>query len=114
MAINVIDQDGEPSSMLTFYRRLLALRRSEPALVEGSIERVVSSGNVLTYERRLGDDRFFIALNMAGPDASVEAPEGTVLLSTTEGREGKHIEGSSVLLASNEGIVTSASDLIRD
>jgi alpha-glucosidase len=95
--------------MLTFYRRLLALRRSELALVEGAIERVVSNGNVLTYERRLGGDRFFIALNMAGADAPVEAPEGTLVLSTTEGHEGKRIEGPSLLLAGDEGIVIRAS-----
>jgi alpha-glucosidase len=95
--------------MLTFYRRLLALRRSEPALVEGAIERVASSGNVLTYERRLGGDWFFIALNMAAADASVEVPQGTLVLSTTDGHEGKRIAGSRLLLAGDEGIVIRAS-----
>jgi alpha-glucosidase len=108
--INVVDQDDKTSSMLTFYRRLLALRRSELALVEGAIERVVSSGSVLTYERRLGGDRFFIALNMAGSEAPVEAPEGTLVLSTTEGHEGERIEGLSLLLAGDEGIVIRASE----
>jgi len=108
--VNVVDQDSKTSSMLTFYRRLLALRGSEPALVEGAIERVVSSGSVLTYERHLGDDRFFIALNMAGADAPVETPEGTLVLSTTGGHEGERIERLSLLLAGDEGIVIRASD----
>src|SRR5471032_1523429 len=41
--VNVVAQDSQASSMLTFYRHLLALRRSEPALVEGAIERVASN-----------------------------------------------------------------------
>lgn len=98
-------------SMLTLYRRLLSLRRSEPALVEGTIERVDSSGNVLTYERRLGGDQFFIALNMAGSPEQVKAPEGTLVLSTTGDHEGKRIEGHSVLLAGDEGIVLSVRSL---
>ena len=108
--VNVIDQDSQASSMLTLFRRLLALRRSEPALVEGTIERVVSNGNVLTYERRLDGDRFFMALNMTGADASVEVPRGTQVLSTTGGREGERIEGRDLLLAGDEGIVMRASD----
>jgi alpha-glucosidase len=108
--VNVVDQDREASSMLTFYKRLLALRRSEPALVGGSIERVVASGNVLTYERRLGSDRFFIALNMAGADAPVQVPQGTVVVSTTEGHEGKRIAGTSLLLAGDEGVVICVSE----
>ena len=108
--INVVDQDGKASSMLMFYRRLLALCRSEPALVEGAMERVVSSGSVLTYERHLGDDRFFIALNMAGANAQVEVPQGTLVLSTTGCHEGERIEGPSLLLAGDEGIVIRASN----
>jgi alpha-glucosidase len=103
--VNVIDQDRESSSMLTFYKRLLALRRCEPALLEGVIERVVAIGNVLTYERHSGSERFFIALNMAGTDASVEGPPGTVALSTTESHEGKRIAGTSLLLDGDEGVV---------
>jgi len=106
--VNVIDEDREALSMLTFYRSLLALRRSEPALVEGTIERVASSGSVLTYERRLNGDRFFIALNMAGADAPVQVPPGIVVLSTTEGREGKRVAGPGLVLAGDEGFVIRA------
>jgi alpha-glucosidase len=103
--VNVVDQDREALSMLTFYRRLLALRASEPALVEGAIERVASNGCVLTYERSFGGDRFFIALNMGGGDAPVQVPQGIVVLSTMGGREGKRIAGPGWVLAGDEGIV---------
>lgn len=108
--VNVVDQDREASSMLAFYRRLLALRKNEPALVEGAIERVASSGNVLTYERRLGGDRFFIALNMASADAQMKVPQGMVVLSTVEGREEKRIAGPGLVLAGDEGVVIRASE----
>jgi alpha-glucosidase len=61
---NVRDQDRDASSTLSLYRRLLALRRSNPALVEGTIENVVAHGDVLTYERRCRNQRLFMALNM--------------------------------------------------
>jgi alpha-glucosidase len=78
--------------------------------VEGAIERVVAGANVLTYERRLGGDRFFIALNMAGMDAPVEVPQGTVVVSTTEGHEGKRVAESGLLLAGDEGMVIRVSE----
>ena len=34
--INVADQQGDPESMLNFYKRLLRLRRQTPALIEGN------------------------------------------------------------------------------
>lgn len=106
--VNIIDQDNEASSMSTFYRRLLALRRSEPARVEGAIERVASNASVLTYERRLGSARLFIALNMAGADVQMEIAQGTVVLSSMEGREGQRITGPGLVLAGDEGIVIRA------
>jgi alpha-glucosidase len=33
--VNVVDQEGDPRSMLTFYRRLIGLRRTTPALIGG-------------------------------------------------------------------------------
>jgi glycosidase len=34
-AVNVADQAGDPRSLLTFYRRMLGLRRATPALIAG-------------------------------------------------------------------------------
>jgi alpha-glucosidase len=88
---NVAAQEACPRSMLSLYRALLTLRRSEPALsvgahlpVEGAAE------DVLAYERR--DDatgrRLLVALNFGGEERELpNAASGRrVLLSTHMGR----------------------------
>ncbi len=36
--VNVADQDGDPDSLLNFYRRMLAVRKNTPALVAGEYQ----------------------------------------------------------------------------
>ena len=38
--VNVASQSGDPDSLLTFYRRMLALRRATPALIDGDYHAV--------------------------------------------------------------------------
>jgi alpha-glucosidase len=82
----------------------LSLRRSEPTLVAGSIENVSAQGHVLTFDRRLGNVRLFVALNMEDWPDAIASPAGRVILSTQEGREGHRIAGE-LILDSDEGIV---------
>ena len=64
--VNVERQTGDASSVLEFYRKLIALRRSNPALDRGSFEAVGDARNdVLSYTRTYGDESFFVALNFA-------------------------------------------------
>ncbi|MBC8731529.1 alpha-amylase family glycosyl hydrolase [Paraburkholderia sp. UCT2] len=116
-ATSVREQDGDMSSMLSLYRRLLSLRRGNAALVRGTIENVVADGDVLTYERRYGNQRLFIALNMGVEDATVQSRPGMVLLSTVSTRIGEtFVEGANLLAASEAVIVIltrSLSDAVR-
>ncbi|MBB5502757.1 alpha-amylase family glycosyl hydrolase [Paraburkholderia sp. MM5384-R2] len=116
-ATSVREQDGDTSSMLSLYRRLLSLRRSNAALVQGTIENVAADGDVLTYERRYGNQRLFIALNMGVEDATVQSRPGMVLLSTVSTRIGEtFVEGANLLAASEAVIVIltrSLSDAVR-
>jgi len=98
-------QDGDPSSMLSLYRRLLELRRSNAALVQGAIENVAASGDVLTFERHYRGQRLFIALNMGAADAVMQPRRGMVLLSTLAGREGQALPESGYRLAGAEAII---------
>ena len=86
--VNVEAQRDAPRSMLTLYRRLIALRRGEPALEVGRFEAVEAEGDVLAYIRRgrEGESEFLVALNL-GPQPHrlrrpADAPGGTVVLST--------------------------------
>jgi len=101
---NVASQDGEPWSILALYRRLLSLRRSEPALVAGSIWNVSAQGRVLTFERCLGSVRLVVDLSMEERPDVITSPAGRVVLSAREGRDGHRIAGE-LILDSDEGIV---------
>jgi oligo-1,6-glucosidase/alpha-glucosidase len=70
--------------MLSLYRKLLALRRAEPALALGSIERVEASEHVLAYRRSHGRSRLQIILNLTGTERQMPDGAGTgeCLLST--------------------------------
>jgi alpha-glucosidase len=102
-ALNVAAQEANPRSMLSLYRALLRLRRSEPALSVGSYVLVAATDRVLAYERRHGGRRLLVALNMGGEPAEHPAERATVLLSTALDRD----DAASVrlLLRPHEGCV---------
>ncbi|MBW6527637.1 DUF3459 domain-containing protein [Sphingomonas sp. RHCKR7] len=94
---NVAAQEADPRSMLTLYRRLLALRRAHPALAVGDFALLDAAPDVLAYERRHGDVTLRVALNLSGEPRPLPF-DGEVLLSTLEGA------GDGVLRA-DEGVV---------
>jgi alpha-glucosidase len=67
-ARNWYRQIADPASMLTLYRRLLALRRREPALSVGDFQPISSEQNLFVFARIHTDRRFIIALNFDSYD----------------------------------------------
>jgi alpha-glucosidase len=61
---NVEAQREDPDSMLRLYRRLIDLRRAEPALSVGSYAPVPASGNLLAYQRCDASRRLLVALTL--------------------------------------------------
>ncbi len=57
---NVAAMGGEPRSVLTLYRHLLALRIAHPALSIGDFALLGGKGDVLAYERRHGAARIIV------------------------------------------------------
>ncbi|WP_419808258.1 alpha-amylase family glycosyl hydrolase [Sphingomonas sp.] len=96
---NVAAQSADPTSMLTLYRALLALRRARPALNEGSLTLVDADEDVLAYERRHGDERLLVALNLSSSARAMPA-SGEPLLSTLADH------GDGRVLRSGEGVVS--------
>ena len=78
LSLNVEAQAGDPASMLSLYRRLLALRRATPALSTGGIEDVRAEGDVLTYRRGV----YRVVLNLGDRPAAITVEPGQVILST--------------------------------
>ncbi|MCC8392561.1 DUF3459 domain-containing protein [Paraburkholderia sp. MMS20-SJTR3] len=104
-ATSVCDQQGDPSSMLSLYRRLLSLRRRNAALVQGAIGNIAADGQVLTYERWFADQRLFIALNMGDADADVQSRPGVALLSTLTARTGVVFVAGANRIAAGEAVI---------
>jgi alpha-glucosidase len=100
---NVEAQGKEPNSILNLYRRLLALRRQHPALSVGDFALMPSDQEVLQYERRHGDERLIVALNMGTQLRQIRLPDELhirdTLISTTD------LRGFDGQLAPNEGLV---------
>jgi alpha-glucosidase len=79
-ALAVDRQAADPDSLLNLTRRLVALRKAEPALRLGRLERLAAEGDLLTFERWHENRRLRVALNM-GPTPQPLALESDVLAS---------------------------------
>jgi alpha-glucosidase len=104
---NVERELTDPGSMLSLYRRLLALRRARPSLRAGTLQIIPSRcSDCLIYERRTENERLFIALNFSPEARIVTLPGGaaTVLLSTLADRSGEPCSGE-LTLAGHEAAV---------
>ncbi|MFN3705447.1 MAG: alpha-glucosidase [Thermoflexales bacterium] len=98
--VNVADQENDPHSLLNFYRRLIAVRKRTPALMEGEYAPLdVDSEAVLAFTRRTVGSACVVLLNMSEQPQAIAHPHaaGAVVFSS-HGREGEHI-GPHVALA---------------
>jgi alpha-glucosidase len=107
---NVARLAEEPGSSLTFQRRLLALRRACPALVLGELALIEGAGDVLAYERRTGEQRLLVALNLGSTRQELALPtwaqHAKPLLSTIAFGEPARAE-ERLTLRPDEGLVLS-------
>jgi alpha-glucosidase len=119
---NVEAQASDPGSVLSLYRRLIALRRSSPALLEGAQQLAeTGSDDVLAFLRTFAggaaspgggppDQRAFVALNFGSRPAKIRIPPALdgrpwlVALSTHTRGEGSD-PGTEATLEPFEAIV---------
>ena len=105
---NVAAEREDPRSMLALHRRLLALRRAEPALAVGSYEPVEDTGNLLAYVRENGGRRLLVVLNLGDRPHDFAADglqiRGRLVLSTHLDRDGEKVDGTPALRG-DEGVI---------
>jgi alpha-glucosidase len=71
--INVQEQEKDPASLLTFYRRLLRLRKANPALVEGDYQPLPTPNpECLAFRRSTREQSVLVVLNFSERSASLD------------------------------------------
>jgi alpha-glucosidase len=87
--VNVASEEKNPDSLLNWYRHLIQLRRTIPAMYEGDyVPLKTQDTNVLCYLRRSANSRVLIVLNMSDQTRSLvfdkqplEKTTGRILMS---------------------------------
>jgi alpha-glucosidase len=106
--VNVAALGDQPRSIFTLYRRLIELRRAEPALSVGAFASLPVSDHVMAYARKAGDRRLLIVLNFAAHacafDLSILEAQAGLLLSTHLDRNQEQL-GDEIQLRSDEGVI---------
>src|SRR3954447_1065056 len=105
---NVVNLEADSRSILSLYKRLIALRRGCPPLIAGDYHPVAAQGDLLVYRREAEGRAVTVVLNLGPEPIAVTTSAirfgSEILLSTFLDREGERIEG--VLdLRGNEGVV---------
>ncbi len=75
---NVVKELADPNSILQFYKHVLALRHTEPALREGAyVAMNENDANVLSYLRLYKNEGVLVVLNMSGGEQKLSVDLGT-------------------------------------
>jgi glycosidase len=104
-ARNVESERDDPSSVLSFTRDLIALRRRLPELRTGAYEQLPAADGVWAWRR---GEEVTVALNLADRETRVQGVKGIIALSSPRGREGEAVANELVLRPS-EGVVVESS-----
>ena len=101
---NVANALSDSRSLLHLYRALIALRRAEPALSVGSYAPISVSDDLFAYRRAAGERSLSVVLNFGSTSINIDAPMGTILLSTELDRAGDSQPGA-LALRPLEGVI---------
>ena len=76
VALAVDRQEGDPASTLALTRRLVALRKGQPALRTGALRRVDAPAPLLVFERGEGEEALLCAFNLGAEPVDWDLPAG--------------------------------------
>jgi alpha-glucosidase len=109
---NVAAQQADPHSLLNFYRRLIAVRRATPALVEGMFQPLTfGTRYLMAYLRQTTEQTVLVALNFSGRrqrlvlGGYLARARWSLLLSTHRDRPPPLLRGQLMPLEPNEAII---------
>jgi alpha-glucosidase len=108
-SVNVSRQNNDSHSMLALYRRLIQLRKSTPALLEGTYRAFDHApDDCLVFHRDTPAQQLVVALNFTAESREIDLPPGKILLSTNDARPAPSAK-SPLTLAPNEALILETS-----
>jgi alpha-glucosidase len=72
LSLAVDQQEKDPDSVLHMFRRFVAWRKEQPALIRGGIRLLPSDGPILAFERSLDRDCILCFFNFSNHEAIQE------------------------------------------
>jgi len=67
---NVAAEQSDPTSLLSFYKAIIALRKAHPSLARGNYQAAAASAQLLQFERRVAGETSLVAINYGDAAAS--------------------------------------------
>ncbi len=107
--INVEVQMKDPFSMLSFYKRLISLRKKEPTLIMGNYKPLFSDNQIIAFYRQLDDNPgFLIVLNLSHRPCYFTTNrillKGKIEIATSPELEGSYVD-SKLNLSGDQGVI---------
>ena len=93
-ACNVAEQEGDPDSVLTLTRDLIALRRATPDLQLAAYKVLPSPEGTWLWRR---GSSVTVALNFSDAPATIDGLAGRIAISTDRARDGESVSGGLTL-----------------
>jgi alpha-glucosidase len=103
-ALSVQGQEADPNSMLNFYRKAIAFRSANPALVDGGIDFIATDEPVLAFRRTGTENNLLCVFNLSAKRQRVTVENaGEPMLSgyATRTRNGLDLDASGFAIFSS-------------
>ena len=72
--VNFESDMASEDGVRAFYKRMIACRKANPALLSGSFKELYAKGSVYMFEREEGGERLIAAMNFSGKDEKLPVP----------------------------------------
>jgi glycosidase len=76
--INYEAQQNDSGSVLSYYKRMIALRAGSDTLKYGDFQPLHATEKVIVYSRSLGDEKYTVALNFSKKPSKIHVKLGDV------------------------------------
>ena len=71
-SINVENEKNDKDSILSFYKKLITIRKENTVISAGNISFIDTDENIIAYKRSLGERKILVFCNMSNKDESLD------------------------------------------